>query len=42
VVTVTALVFAHHHGADWWWLLPIAVTALLAASVTHEMRARSR
>ena len=34
VAIATAFVAAHR-GADWWWLLPLAVTALLTLSVRH-------
>jgi hypothetical protein len=37
VVDVTA-----RHGANWWWLLPLAVAALLTVSVLREMRTRAR
>jgi hypothetical protein len=42
VVTITAVYALAHNGANWWWLLPIAVALLLAASVTHEMRRHLR
>ena len=43
VVATTATVFvAAHHGANWWWLLPIAVVALLTASVGIELRRHQR
>ena len=42
VVTVTGVFFAAHHGFNAWWLLPLAVAALLGVSVTHEIRRRQR
>jgi hypothetical protein len=42
VLTLTAVFLLAHHGANWWWLLPLAVAGLLAASVTHEMRRHLR
>ena len=42
VLTLTAVFVLAHHGANWWWLLPLAVGGLLAASVTHEMRRHVR
>ena len=36
VATVAAVFIAAHHGLDWWWLVPLAVAALLAISVMHE------
>ncbi len=34
-----AVVFlAAHHGADWWWLLPLVVPVLLGVSVVHASR----
>ena len=42
VATLTGVFFLAHHGANWWWLLPLAVAGLLAASVTHEMRRHLR
>ena len=38
---LTVVFIAAHHGADWWWLLPLAVAALLTVSVTHAARHRS-
>jgi len=39
VVIVVPLVYvAAHHGINAWWLLPIAVAALLAVSVGVEAR----
>lgn len=40
VLTITVVYVAAHHGADWWWLLPVAVAALLTVSVTHATRPR--
>ena len=42
VVTIAAVFVAAHHGANWWWLLPLAVAGLLAGSVRLEMRRRLR
>ena len=42
VVTITGVFVAAHHSLNWWWLLPLAVAALLGGSVTHEMRRRIR
>ena len=42
VVTITGVYFGAHHGANWWWLLPVAVAALLSVSVRFEMRRRLR
>ena len=41
VATVTGVYVAGHHGYDFWWLLPISVTILLAISVIHETRRRT-
>jgi hypothetical protein len=38
IVGVTAADVASHHGANWWWLLPIAVVAVLGISLAHEVR----
>jgi hypothetical protein len=42
VAAVVALVLSEHRGANWWWLLPVCVAALLTISVTHELRSRKR
>ena len=42
VITIAGVFLATHHGLNWWWVLPLAVAALLAVSVTHEMRRRLR
>ena len=42
VVTIALVYFAAHHDFNSWWLLPLAVVALLTVSVTHEMRRRLR
>ena len=43
VTVAIAVAFAvAHQGADLWWLLPIAVAALLAASVNRATRPQRR
>jgi hypothetical protein len=42
VASITAVYIAAHHGADWWWFLPVAVAGLLTISLTHATRPRSR
>jgi hypothetical protein len=42
VVTLAGVFVLAHHGANWWWLLPLAVAGLLTISVTHEMRRHLR
>jgi hypothetical protein len=42
LVAISVTFFAAHHGANWWWLLPIAVALLLVLSVTHELRRRTQ
>jgi hypothetical protein len=37
-VTVAGVFFLAHHGVNAWWLLPVAVTLVLAISITHEVR----
>jgi hypothetical protein len=38
VGAIVATFVAAHAGADWWWLLPVAITALLTISVRHAAR----
>jgi hypothetical protein len=38
VAAIAVVSFAAHHGANWWWLLPLAVTALLAVSLNTATR----
>jgi hypothetical protein len=38
VVTVSVAYVAAHHGARLWWLLPLAVTALLGLSLARATR----
>ena len=38
LVAVVGIDLAARHGSNVWWLLPIAVAALLAVSVRHEFR----
>jgi uncharacterized membrane protein YfcA len=40
VVALGIVYVAAHHGFDWWWLLPLAVGGLLAASVSRVRRKR--
>jgi hypothetical protein len=42
VITISGVFFVSHHGANAWWLLPLAVALLLVISVTHEVRRRFR
>ena len=43
VTTAIALLYVvAHQGMSWWWLLPVAVTALLALSLNNASRARQR
>ncbi|MGB7053454.1 MAG: hypothetical protein WBG41_17965 [Acidimicrobiales bacterium] len=32
--------FATHHGRNWYWLLPVAVVALIAVSLRRVSRGR--
>jgi hypothetical protein len=38
IIAMSITYFATHHGVNAWWLMPIAVAALLGVSVAHEMR----
>ena len=39
VVAAVSIVFvATHHGANWWWLLPLVVATVLTISVTSAAR----
>ncbi len=40
VFIISVVTVAAHHGVDLWWLLPVAVAALLTVSVTHAPRPR--
>jgi hypothetical protein len=43
VTAAVALVaFLGHHDMNWWWVLPVVVTALLAVSLDHATRPRDR
>jgi hypothetical protein len=43
VTAVIALVyFVAGRGANWWWLLPVAVAALLVVSLDNATRTRRR
>ena len=43
VTTAIALVYVvAHEGMNWWWLLPVAVAALLAVSLNNASRCRPR
>ena len=43
VTTAIALLYVvAHQGMNWWWLLPVAVAALLAVSLNNASRARRR
>ena len=43
VCAVIALVYVvGHRGANWWWLLPLAVAGLLAVSLDRATRPRGR
>ena len=38
VAAIAAVSVAADQGANWWWLLPLAVTALLAVSLNRATR----
>ena len=38
VVALAAGYLAAHHGVNAWWLMPVAVAALLGVSVTRAAR----
>ena len=40
VVTLAATWFATHHGRNWYWVLPVAVIALIAVSLRRASRGR--
>lgn len=40
VAGIIAVYFAAHHGANLWWLLPLAVPVLLGVSVVRAARPR--
>jgi hypothetical protein len=43
VIPVITLVYIlTHHRANWWWMLPLAVAALLAVSLDNATGPRHR
>jgi apolipoprotein N-acyltransferase len=40
-IAITVVFAVAHEGADLWWLLPLAVAALLAVSVNRATRPRT-
>ena len=42
VVLVTAVYIAAHHGLNVWWVLPVAVAAILSVSVGRAARQARR
>jgi hypothetical protein len=40
VLAITLTYVAAHHDVNVWWLLPLAVPALLGVSLLHATRAR--
>jgi len=41
VTVAIALIFiVAHQGANWWWMLPLAVAALLGVSLNRASRQR--
>ncbi|MHB8464288.1 MAG: hypothetical protein ACYDH6_00670 [Acidimicrobiales bacterium] len=41
-VAIALLYLVAHHGANWWWSLPLAVTALLGVSLNNATRSRPK
>jgi hypothetical protein len=39
---IALLYLVAHQGMNWWWLLPVAVTGLLAVSLNNVSRPRRR
>ena len=37
---IALLYLVAHQGANWWWMLPVGVTALLAVSLNNATRPR--
>ena len=42
VASIAVVFFATHHGVNAWWLLPLAVAALLSVSLAHATRRAAR
>ncbi len=42
VAAIVVVDASARHGTNWWWLLPLAVTALLAVSLNAATRQRRR
>ncbi|MDQ1425108.1 MAG: hypothetical protein QOD72_2606 [Acidimicrobiaceae bacterium] len=39
---IALLYVVAHHGANWWWMIPLAVTALLGVSLNNASRPQRR